>query len=156
MSLPVALRRFAYRNGHRVLRVWWQIRSPTADGVKCVVRDGDDLVYVRHTYGDRDAWELPGGGIKRGEEPRAAAAREAREELGVDIAPEHWRVLGSFVAHGYGRTVTISCFEAWPGTRALTLDPGEIAAARWAPAAVPPAPSGQDVGAVLRRVGPAA
>jgi 8-oxo-dGTP pyrophosphatase MutT (NUDIX family) len=150
--MPVALRRFAYRNGHRVLRVWWRIRTPTADGVKCVVRDGGDVVYVRHTYGDREAWELPGGGIKREEEPRAAAAREAREELGVDVAPEDWHALGSFVAHGYGRAVTISCFEAWPGTRALTLDRGEIATARWAPVAAPPRPSGEDVGAVLRRV----
>ena len=48
--------------------------------------------------------------------------------------------------------MTISCFEAWPGSRALTLDAGEIAAARWAPVTAPPRPSGEDVGAVLRRV----
>ena len=150
--MPTALRRFAYRTGHRVLRVWWHVRAPTADGVKCVVRDGGDIVFVRHTYGDREAWELPGGGIKRGEEPRAAAAREAREELGVDLEPSGWTALGAFVATGYGRRVTISCFEAWPGSRALTLDAGEIAAARWAPVGAPPRPSGEDVGAVLRRV----
>jgi 8-oxo-dGTP diphosphatase len=150
--LPVALRRFAYRNGHRVLRVWWHVRAPTSDGVKCVVRDGDDAVFVRHTYGDRDAWELPGGGIHRGEAPRAAAAREAREELGVTAA--EWQRVGSFDARGYGRTVHISCFEAWPGTRELTLDDGEIAEARWAPVAAPPQPQGQDVAAVLRRVRP--
>ncbi|MEP6953841.1 MAG: NUDIX domain-containing protein [Solirubrobacteraceae bacterium] len=155
-ALPIALRRFAYRNGHRALRVWWHISTPTANGVKCVVRDGADIVFVRHTYGDRDAWELPGGGVKRGEDPRAAAAREAREELGVDVEPDAWQALGAFVAYGYGRAVTISCFEVWPGTRALTLDSAEIAEARWAPSATPPPPSGQDVDAVLRRVDPAA
>ncbi|MGZ4276149.1 MAG: NUDIX hydrolase [Solirubrobacteraceae bacterium] len=145
----VALRRLVYRTGHRVLRVWWQVRAPRAHGVKCVVRHGHDVVFVRHTYGDREDWELPGGGIRRGEEPRDAAAREAREELGVDVAD--WRPLGSFQARGYGRVVTISCFEGRPATRALELDLGEIAEARWAPVWAPPQPLGKDVGAVLRR-----
>lgn len=152
VRVPVTLRRLAYRNGHRVLRLWWHVRAPTADGVKCVVRDGDDVVFVRHTYGDRDAWDLPGGGLKRGEEPGAGAAREAREELGVTTAD--WTPVGSFQGHGYGRTMRISCFEAWPGSRELTVDAGEIAEARWAPLAAPPQPQGEVVAAVLRRVAP--
>ena len=148
--LPVALQRFIYRNGHRLLRVWWLVRAPSADGVKFVVRDGDDAVFVRHTYGDRAAWELPGGGVRRGEDPHAAAAREAREELGVDGV--EWAPVGSFRARSHRRTVTISCFEAWPGTRALALDAAEIAEARWAPLAAPPHPLGDLVGPVVRRL----
>lgn len=148
--LPVALQRFIYRNGHRLLRVWWAVRAPSADGVKFVVRDGGDAVFVRHTYGDREAWELPGGGVRRGEDPRAAVAREAREELGVEGV--EWQQVGSFRARSFRRTVTITCFEAWPGTRALALDPGEIAEARWAPVARPPDPPGELVGPVLRRL----
>ena len=148
--MPIALRRFAYRNGHRVLRAWWQIRAPTADGVKCVVRDGGDIVFVRHTYGDREAWELPGGGIKRGEDPRDTAAREAREELGLDLAD--WRALGTVEAYGYGKQTTVICFEALSPGRALTVDRGEIEEARWFALADPPVPLGLDAHVVLTRL----
>ncbi len=95
-----------------------------------------------------------GGGVKRGEDPRAAAAREAREELGVEGV--RWEPVGTFRARGYGRTVMVTCFEAWPGSRDLAVDPGEIAEARWAPLTAPPRPAGGLVGAVLRRATPRA
>ena len=100
-TVPVPVRRVAYRVAHRLLRVYWRVARPQTRGVKCVVRDGDAVVFVRHAYGDRRLWELPGGGIKRGEEPRDAAAREAREELGLDLAD--WRSLGTVKVYGYGR-----------------------------------------------------
>ncbi|MEM9318082.1 MAG: RNA pyrophosphohydrolase [Pseudomonadota bacterium] len=40
----------------------------------------------------RPAWQMPQGGIDKGEDPIAAALRELREETGV--APEHVTVLG--------------------------------------------------------------
>jgi 8-oxo-dGTP diphosphatase len=43
--------------------------------------DGRVLV-VKPTYEPR--WELPGGAVEDGESPRAAAAREVAEELGID------------------------------------------------------------------------
>ena len=69
------LLRLAFRVGYRVLRVWWFVRRPTTRGVKCVLTCGDEILLVRHTYGRTDRWELPGGGVKRREEPRAAASR---------------------------------------------------------------------------------
>lgn len=33
-----------------------------------------------------DAWDLPGGHVERGEDPRAALARELGEELGIDAS----------------------------------------------------------------------
>jgi len=35
---------------------------------------------------DKDLWNLPGGKVEQGESPWAAAIREAREEINVDIA----------------------------------------------------------------------
>jgi 8-oxo-dGTP pyrophosphatase MutT (NUDIX family) len=149
-TVPVPVRRVAYRVAHMLLRVYWRVARPHTRGVKCVVREGDAVVFVRHAYGDRRQWELPGGGIKRGEDPRDAAAREAREELGLDLA--EWRTLGTVEVYGYGRQTTISCFEALSPRRALTVDAGEIAEARWCPLAAPPVPLGLDAHVVLTRL----
>ena len=48
------------------------------------------LLLVRHSYGP-DSWALPGGGMGRGEDAEAAAAREVAEEVGCTL--EHVRVL---------------------------------------------------------------
>lgn len=34
---------------------------------------------------DKSTWEIPGGAIGHGETPRAACARELREELGIEL-----------------------------------------------------------------------
>jgi NADH pyrophosphatase NudC (nudix superfamily) len=131
--LPVPVRRAGFRVAHALLRVYWGVVRPHTTGVKCIVRADDDLLFVRHAYGNRAAWELPGGGIKRGEEPRAAVAREAQEELG--LALDDWRELG----------------EPWPPDRAVDIDRGELQEARWFPLDRPPAPLGRDARAVLAR-----
>jgi 8-oxo-dGTP pyrophosphatase MutT (NUDIX family) len=146
-TAPVALRRAAYRVAHLGLRVYWRLLRPHTRAVKCIVREGDAVLFVRHAYGDRRAWELPGGGIKRGEDPRDGAAREAREELGLDLA--EWRALGTVEARGRGKHTTIQCFEGRPADRDLTLDAGEIEEARWFDIDSPPARLGIDARIVL-------
>jgi ADP-ribose pyrophosphatase YjhB (NUDIX family) len=149
-SLPVPVRRIAYRVAHALLRAYWRVARPRTRGVKCVVREGDAVLFVRHTYGNRRQWELPGGGIKRGEDPRDTAAREAREELGLDL--EDWRALGSVEAYGYGKRTTVICFEGLAPDRALTIDAGEIEEARWFDLAQLPVPLGLDARVVLERL----
>jgi len=146
-TAPVALRRAGYRVAHLGLRVYWRLLRPHTRAVKCIVREGDSVLFVRHAYGDRRSWELPGGGIKRGEDPRDGAAREAREELGLDLAD--WRALGTVEAQGRGKRTTIQCFEAHPPDRGLTLDAGEIEEARWFDLDAPPARLGIDARIVL-------
>jgi 8-oxo-dGTP diphosphatase len=48
-----------------------------------VVDETGRVLLVEPTY--KPGWELPGGMVEDGESPRAAAAREAREELGLDV-----------------------------------------------------------------------
>lgn len=48
-----------------------------------IFRDSEGrILLVMPTY--KDGWELPGGYAEVGESPKAAAAREVHEELGVD------------------------------------------------------------------------
>ena len=126
----VVLRRLGYRAAFRCLQLFWLVTRPAKHGVKCVITDRDRVLLVRHTYGSR-AWDLPGGGVRRGEAPASAAGREMAEELGLGDA--HWIPLGEVrggvdhrhdIIHVYGARVT-----APP----LTLNLAELSVAAWFP-----------------------
>jgi ADP-ribose pyrophosphatase YjhB (NUDIX family) len=117
--------------------------------VKCILRDGDRVLFVRHTYGRRNAWEIPGGGLRRGEAPEAAVRREMREELGIELAG--LREAGRVEVTGNHKRTLLHCFEAHPGAPRLRLAAAEIAEARGAPAAAPPQPLGPDAATLVER-----
>lgn len=51
----------------------------------CIIRnDAGHILLVKPTY--KSGWEVPGGVCEADEAPRVTAAREAREELGIDVA----------------------------------------------------------------------
>jgi 8-oxo-dGTP pyrophosphatase MutT (NUDIX family) len=132
------------------MRAWWFVRRPHTQGVKCILRDEAGCVlFVRHTYGDRTAWELPGGGMRRREDPGAAVRREMREELGIALADV--RAVGEVETAGNHKRTLLHCFEATTGGAALVLAAAEIGEARWAPAGAPPTPLGRDAAAILAR-----
>lgn len=125
------LLRTTFRLGYWVMRAYWLVARPRHHGVKCVIARGDDVLLVRHTYGKRQRWELPGGGVKRREDPRAAARREMREELGVELS--EWRALGELFERIDGKKDTLTCVTVDVADLPLTLDRAEIAEARWFP-----------------------
>ncbi len=136
-ALPVPLGRRAYRLAYRAARVWWFVARPHVTGVKVVLRDGERVLLVRHAYGDRAAWELPGGHGRRGEPPEATARREAHEELGVDVAA--WRRRGSFRARTDRKREVVHVLEApWPPAVAPRPAPWELEEVRWATLDDPP------------------
>jgi putative (di)nucleoside polyphosphate hydrolase len=54
-------------------------------GVGIVLLNNDNRVFVgRRIDVEKDAWQIPQGGIEPGETPREAALRELREEIGTD------------------------------------------------------------------------
>lgn len=56
------------------------------DGVGVVVLTGDKKILLQEEYRyviDQYSWEIPGGGIDKGEDPHEAAKRELMEETGL-------------------------------------------------------------------------
>ncbi|MDE1916337.1 MAG: NUDIX domain-containing protein [Sphingomonadales bacterium] len=99
---PAPFHRLALRIAHRVRRQWWRLRKPTLQGCRVLGLDqAGRVLLVRHSYGSGN-WMPPGGGLKPGEDPLLAAAREFREEIGIDLG-DAWLVSSTHdVLHGAG------------------------------------------------------
>lgn len=54
-----------------------------------------DHILLQRSYWGAQTWGLPGGGVARRETPEAAAARETREETGVNLATTQLQTIGA-------------------------------------------------------------
>jgi 8-oxo-dGTP diphosphatase len=151
MRPTVKARRAAIRCAYAGLRIYWFLTRPQLVGVKCVVTEADDVLLVRHTYGNRD-WDLPGGTVKRRELPRDAARREMHEELGRRI--DDWVDLGELFVSTNHHHDNLHLFLGRLGDRRLDLDLGELAEAAWFPRNELPRDLGRYVRAILARAKP--
>ena len=121
--------RLAYRVGYWGLRAEALALRRPGRGVKCLLSRDGEILLVKHTYGERHAWRVPGGRRRPGEHPVDAAAREMREELSLEGAS--WRELSTLALRLDGRNVSVACLHADVGDRQLCFDAGEIADARF-------------------------
>jgi 8-oxo-dGTP pyrophosphatase MutT (NUDIX family) len=128
VRVPIGVCRAGYRCAYQGLRAYWFLRRPDVRGVKCVLTDGERVLLVRHTYGNR-AWDLPGGSVRRDEAPHDTARREMNEELGVEVA--RFDHLGQIRARIDFRRDTMQLFHVELGDRPITMDRCELAAAQW-------------------------
>jgi 8-oxo-dGTP diphosphatase len=123
--------RLAYRLGFRAARLWWRVRRPDHDGaVVAVWLDDGRILAVQQSYRANPSW--PGGGIRRGEEPREAARRELREELGLDVRPDDLVLAREMAVDWDFRRERVRVFELrLRGEPVLRIDNREIVAARF-------------------------
>lgn len=59
---------------------------PYRTGVGIMLINGEGRVFVAQRADTAGAWQMPQGGIDAGEEPRLAALRELKEEIGTNKA----------------------------------------------------------------------
>ena|SRR6202049_4358729 len=85
----------------RILHLYWRFARGLTLGVRAVVVDGDNRVFlVKHSY--VAGWHLPGGGVEVGETFRDALRRELAEEGRIEV-------LGEPVLHGVFFNSHVSC-----------------------------------------------
>jgi 8-oxo-dGTP pyrophosphatase MutT (NUDIX family) len=71
----------------RIFHLYWRFARGMTLGVRAVVLDGENRVFlVKHSY--VTGWHLPGGGVEVGETFRDALQRELAEEAGIELSGE--------------------------------------------------------------------
>jgi len=71
----------------RFFHLYWRLARGMTLGVRAVVLDGDDRVFlVKHSY--VTGWHLPGGGVEVGETFAEALRRELEEEGRIELLGE--------------------------------------------------------------------
>jgi 8-oxo-dGTP pyrophosphatase MutT (NUDIX family) len=148
VTFSLKARRTAMRCAYVGLRVYWFVARPKVVGVKCVLMHDDRVLLVRHTYGRR-SWDLPGGTVKRREDPIEAARREMHEELGRRI--EDWQELGVLYITNSHHRDNLHMFRAQIPDPELDIDLTELAEADWFPRDDLPPDTSQFVGKILAR-----
>jgi 8-oxo-dGTP pyrophosphatase MutT (NUDIX family) len=84
---PQSLRRRVEPALRRIFHLYWRFARGMTLGVRCVVLDGDNRVFlVKHSY--VAGWHLPGGGVEVGETFRDALSRELMEEGQIELSGE--------------------------------------------------------------------
>ena len=122
--------RLAYRVGFRAARLWWRLRRPAHDGAVVAIWLGGRVLAVQQSYCANPSW--PGGGIRRGEQPREAARRELREELGLDVRPDDLVLAREMAVAWDFRREHVRVFELrLRAEPVIRIDNREIVAARF-------------------------
>ena len=69
----------------------------------CFNEQDEVLLLERAREPNRGLWSPCGGKLRtvEGESPHACACREAKEEMGLDLRPEHLHLTGLVSEHGY-------------------------------------------------------
>jgi ADP-ribose pyrophosphatase YjhB (NUDIX family) len=68
------------------------------------------LLLVRNSYGASHHFVLPGGGVRPWEQPRAAAIREVREEVGLAVT--ELAFVATYLSLAEGKRDTVHLFRA--------------------------------------------
>lgn len=122
------LKALIYRLGYPIAKVYWFLRRPVTEGVRCLVVYEDKVLLIRHTYGSSLRTTV-GGGVNRGESLLEAVFREVKEEVGIIL--NNATHIGLVFCQAEFKKDTIQVFIARSETNILHCADGEIAEALW-------------------------
>lgn len=115
------LKGLVLRIGYRTFKIlrapvkwYWKKFNVKTYGVRIMLVHDGKILLVRHWY--NSLWVMPGGGIRKHETPEQAAARELREELGLEHVQLEYR-LGIYANTKEGKNDTVHCFVVKCDTR---------------------------------------
>lgn len=111
-----------------LLRLYWRLLRPDVLGVRCLIEHDGKVLLIRNPYGSMK-WDLPGGGVMRGESTEAAARREVREEVGLSLS--ELRPLGQYTGTEYYEKDTVVCYYARAPGAELKPRRAEVYAEGW-------------------------
>ena len=124
-TLSARLHRIALRAAWRVMVAYRRVLRPRTEGACVLVWSGEGLLLVRHSY--KPGYGVPAGMIGRGEAPVEAAARELREEVGIQVSPDALRLAGRVVSREHGNEDHLHFFELrFEAEPAVRVDGREI------------------------------
>lgn len=66
-------------------RFYWHYFKPDLHGVACLIECDGQILLIRHRYGKKNIWTVPGGSKKQYEKAKRAAVREIWNLMGIDI-----------------------------------------------------------------------
>jgi 8-oxo-dGTP diphosphatase len=120
----------AYVCAYRLMRTYWRIRRPTTNGALVTLWHDGKVLLVRNSY--VPYYSLPGGYVGRGENGRAAAARELVEEVGLSAAPEQLELVLDVTHEWEGKHDHVQIFSLDLRERPeVKVDHREVIAAEW-------------------------
>jgi ADP-ribose pyrophosphatase YjhB (NUDIX family) len=78
---------------------------PTTRVSVVVIKDGKEILLVRHRKGTRQYWVLPGGRLEYGETFIECAKREMKEETGLEVEIDNLVYLSEAIAPDRSRHI---------------------------------------------------
>jgi ADP-ribose pyrophosphatase YjhB (NUDIX family) len=120
----------AYKSAYRAMRQYWRLRRPTTHGSLITLWNAGEVLLVRNSY--VPYYSLPGGYLRSNETARQAAARELREEVGIEVEADRLELVVERTHEWEGKHDHVQIFSLDVPTRPeIEVDHREVIEAAW-------------------------